>query len=332
VTTQQASIDTSHQAPAAPLISYVVLNWRNEAETTACVASIVAQRSPVPCEILVVDNQSTEVSRQALSRADWRLVCLSANAGYAGGMNAGAAHARGEFLALLNNDVRLDPEWCERALAAMDDDRIAIVGGRDEHTTVPRVSPRGFPELTSLELPPTKVGAVDGGHLLIRRSAWLEVGGFDQDFFAYYDELDLCARLLARGYEVLYEPRLRVHHARGTSSDRVRWKRIYWARRNRTIWLAKHFPSGEWREAVLAAALEYAAYALRPRVGPRARRDRLSAVSAALASCLWVLTHGRWLRRKRRETIARGLHAESYRSYLAEVYERMHGPEPATAD
>jgi GT2 family glycosyltransferase len=308
-----------------PRVSYVILNWRNEAETLACASSIATQASAEPYEILVVDNESTEASRSALQGGPWKLVCLPENRGFTGGMNAGAAQARGEFIGLLNNDVRLEPDWCERALAVLSDPRVAVVGGRDEHTTVPRVAPMGYLELSRLELPAMKVAAVDGGHLLVRRSAWQEVGGFDDDFFAYHEDLDLCARLLARGKQIVYEPRLRVSHTRGSSSDRVRWKRIFWARRNRTIWLAKHFPAGEWREAVLAAMLEYAAEGLRGAGGPATPGERLVARSAALAGCLWVLSHGRWLARKRRAAIAAGLHSEGYRAYLAEVYARMNG-------
>ncbi|HWF56441.1 MAG TPA: glycosyltransferase [Solirubrobacteraceae bacterium] len=304
-------------------ITFVILNWRNAAATRACADSIARQRSLPPHELIVVDNESTPSSARALDGGPWRLVTLDTNRGFTGGMNAGAGAARGRFIALLNNDVRLADDWSERALAAMAEPRVAIVGGRDEHTTVPVVSPLGFLALSDVELPRMRVAAVDGGHLLIRATAWRGLGGFDDDFFAYHEDLDLCARALARGWQIVFDPALRVSHARGTSSDRVRWRRVFWARRNRTIWLAKHFPHAAWREAILAAALEYAAEGVRGAPGGPSGADAVIARSAALAGCLWVVTHGRWLAAKRRTNIGRGLYADSYRNYLAEVYDAM---------
>lgn len=242
-----------------PLVSFVVLNWHNEASTRECVKTIEAQRSPASHEVIVVDNDSTPQSEGALREGPWQLVTLRGNRGFTGGMNAGAAVARGEFIALLNNDTRLADDWLERGMNVMNDTRVGIVGGRDADTALPRIDPAGFLQLVDADLPQASVAAIDGAHVLIRRSAWLELGGFDEDFFAYHEDLDLCARALARGWQVIYEPALRVFHERGTSSDRVRWRRVFWARRNRTIWLAKHFPAAAWREAVFEATLEYAA-------------------------------------------------------------------------
>ena len=307
----------------------MVLNWRNESATRACVNSIERQRGDAPFEIIVVDNDSTPDSRLALADGPWEMVCLSGNRGFTGGMNAGAARAQGEFIALLNNDAWLAEDWLESALGAASDPRVGLVGGRcvsesggDADSTLPRIDPRGFSQLMATELPRCAVASVDGGHLFIRAAAWSQLDGFDDDFFAYYEESDLCARALALGWQVIYEPALRVWHRRGLSSDRVRWRRLYWARRNRTIWLAKHFPADAWREAVLAAALEYLAEAVRGEGVPNVPwRSRLMSRAASLAAGGWVLSHARWLGRKRRAAAVAGQHDPGYRRRLIELYE-----------
>ena len=312
-----------------PVVSFVVLNWHNEAATRACAASIERQVGDTPFEIIVVDNDTTAASRAALAAGPWELVCLVGNRGFTGGMNAGAARARGDFIALLNNDARLFHDWLRTAVLAAGDERVGIVGGPSlsevpgrPGSTLPRLDPRGFSQLLSTELPRCAVASVDGGHLLIRAAAWRELRGFDDDFFAYYEDADLCARALAHGWQVIYEPAMRVWHRRGLSSDRVAWRRLFWARRNRTLWLAKHFPAYAWRQVVLAAALEYLAHAVRGG-GERGAswRARWTARSASLATGCWVLTHGRWLAARRRAAIATGDHDPAYRTLLVELYE-----------
>ena len=186
--------------------SFVILNWRHEEESRACAESVLALDGDHEIEVIVVDNESTEVSRAALDDRRWTVVPLERNEGFAGGMNAGGRRAQGEFIALLNNDLRLPHDWLEVALGAMTDESVGIVGGRTEHTTLPRIDVRGFTRLLSEEVPRCYVPSVDGSHLFVHRSLWEQLGGFDEDFFAYYDEADLCARVMALGRRVLYEP------------------------------------------------------------------------------------------------------------------------------
>ena len=304
----------------APLVSFVVLNWRNEASTRGCIETILRQRRDVEKEIVVVDNESTAETRARLAGGRWRLIALDENRGFTGGMNAGAAATRGSFVALLNNDLRLADDWLDRGLEAMSDDGVGIVGGRSGHT-IPRVDPdAGFTQLLDVEVRRGQVASVDGSHLLIRRAAWEELGGLDDDFFAYYEEADLCARALAAGWGVFYEPAMRVWHKRGMSSDRIPVRRSYLAKRNRLIWIAKHFPRGRWRRMTASAVAEYLGGAIRPRAD---RAERLAGLWAAA----WWATHQRWLGAKRRRAIAAGQHDEAY----VERLRRLYTPPPVAA-
>ena len=179
--------------PPVPVVSVIVLNWRNEDATAACISSIKRWRSPTAREIIIVDNESTAHSRERLRAIeDCEIVRLQHNRGFAGGMNAGAKRARGEYVALLNNDLSVAEDWLEAGLAVMTDPRVGIVGGKaycwdasnplgdigNRAFTLPRVDPdRGFAQLLSVEAPQCRVAAVDGSNLLIRRCAWTVFGG-----------------------------------------------------------------------------------------------------------------------------------------------------------
>jgi GT2 family glycosyltransferase len=327
---------------SAPLVSFIVLNWHAEESTLRCVDSIRAQRTEARTEIVVVDNESTLDSRRRLTGGPFRIVALDGNRGFTGGMNAGAAAAEGDFLALLNNDLVLSPDWLATGLAAMEDPAVGLVGGRSDDGsqgqpdgesgfTLPRIDPDGgFSKLLRVEAPRTAVASVDGSHLLARREAWDATGGFDEDFFAYYDEVDFCARVWATGWQVLYEPGLTVWHQRGLSSDRLPLRRSYWAKRNRLLFVAKHFPAGSWLRMTRRAAAEYASDALIGRSGglrgPRSApalppSERL----ASLLAALWWATHVRELSRRRRRAIAQGQHDEGYRERV-----RLLAPREAT--
>lgn len=307
----------SASGESSPHVSFVVLNWRNPDATRKCVDSILALRRSVPIEIIVVDNESTAASRRELADGPWRLVPLPSNLGFTGGMNAGAAAASGEFIALLNNDLTLDSSWLEHALEAANDPAVAIVGGRDDDGTVPIVYPAGSLYLSNVESRQRRVPTVDGAHMFVRRTVWEEVGGFDDDFFAYFEETDLCARVLALGYQVVYDPAMRARHSRGLASDRVPWRRVFWARRNRLIWLAKHFPKELWVGVIMRVVGEYCREAVLGARGKRAgSRADLEARTGSLAAVMWFGLNLRWLRGKRRAVIAAGQHDERYRDFV----------------
>ena len=88
--------------------------------------------------------------------------------------------------------------------------------------------------------------------LLLRR-----LSGFDADYFAYYEDIDLCARSWALGYATVFNPAMRVWHRRGASSDRVPRQRAFWAARNQMVTVAKHFPNHAWRKTVLQLAWDH---------------------------------------------------------------------------
>jgi hypothetical protein len=318
-----------------PTVSIVVLNWRDEVATTRCVGSLRCLEGVGDCEIIVVDNESTDASRRALAALDdVRLLPVKSNLGFAGGMNAGMVIARGEHVAFLNNDLIVDPTWLTEGLRVLQDPAVGIVGGAalewdgsgppDPHgdaVAMTGVDPdRGFAVLGVAPATERQMAGVDGSNVLARLNLVRRLHGFDPDYFAYGEDVDLCARAWALGYASVFSPTMRVWHRRGASSDRVPRQRAFWAARNQVVTVAKHFPESAWRRAVAHLAVDHlAAAVIGHRGGMRSigakrlvRSQRLGLAQAAW----WAASHTRELKARRAATIVAGQHDEGYTDRL----------------
>ena len=222
----------------SPRISVVVPNWNGRDLIDLCLESVRAQ-TVRDLEIIVVDNGSTDGSAEHLRRhhPDVRLVALAVNQGFAGGVNAGVAAARGEFVALLNNDAWAAPDWLERLTARLASEpaagacapKIYRADGSEPTRRLDSTGelysiwglpfPRGRDELDRGQYDDAKaVFAVSGAASVYRTALFAAVGAFDDDFFAYFEDVDLSFRAQLAGFSVLYEPSAVVYHRVGATS------------------------------------------------------------------------------------------------------------------
>jgi N-acetylglucosaminyl-diphospho-decaprenol L-rhamnosyltransferase len=231
--------------PGAARVSAVIVHFRTPDETVQSVSAVAA--AAPDAELLVLDNASGDSIRERLSieARSARVVLESENRGYGPACNRGARETSREFLLFLNSDAMIRPGAVEALVAALDSDpRAAVVGPRLENSdgslqpsilrlpTLGRVfcESSGLAHLSGGRAPlrghsatredhsrPHPVECVKGAALLVRRSAFEEVGGFDERFFLYAEESDLCARLSRRGWKILFEPAARVVHRGGAS-------------------------------------------------------------------------------------------------------------------
>lgn len=234
-----------------PSTSVVVLNWNGGEMVSRCVASVLAQ-TPRPDDVLVVDNGSTDGSPAQLAARypDVKQLALGRNSGFAGGMNAGIAATSGEALLLLNLDVELEPDYLARALAALaadpglggvtgkllrfSEDRAVLDSTGHRLYRNRRAVDRGEQEPDEGQYDDrTEVFGVGGAAPLLRRSMLDDIRHrlpdrdseyFDADFFAYFEDIDLCWRARTRGWRFGYVPSaVARHHRGGTGSRRLDW-------------------------------------------------------------------------------------------------------------
>ncbi len=236
------------------LISVVVVNWNGMAYIGECLDSIEAQTYP-QVERLVVDNGSTDGSVPWLrSRCgdSWRLIELSSNRGFAGGVNAGILASHGEFIALLNNDAVADRDWLAELAACMAEPSVGMAASKilfyDQRHVIDKAGHlfyadglnrgRGAGEVDRGQFEqPVDVFFPDGCAALYRRSMLDDIGLFDEQFFAYGDDADLGLRAHWRGWQCQYAPGARVFHRHSRSLGKYSPYKAFLVERNR-FWVA----------------------------------------------------------------------------------------------
>lgn len=235
-----------------PGVSAVVVSYNVRDLLLRCIESL---REEGIDQIVVVDNASSDGSAKAVPRADpdVDVLALGVNLGFGAGVNRGVARTSTDHVLVANPDLVVEPGSAKALLDALErDPGLGVVGPRIE-TPEGRLYPsaRTFPDLLDaaghaflgfvwpsnpfsrryrmLDWDHSEACDVDwvaGTCMLVRRQAWDDVGGFDEDFFMYMEDVDLCWRLHRAGWRVGYEPSGRVTHAIGRSTDQRPYRMI----------------------------------------------------------------------------------------------------------
>ena len=247
-------------------VSIIIVNYNTTQLLLQCLDSITAQTHSATYEIIVVDNGSRE-EELAPIRQDRRITQLELqqNLGFGRANNAGAAHAQGEYLFLLNPDTILVNDAVSLLYQHLTSNpTTGICGGNifdadmqpiHAHDTLP---PSILQELdivfahlysklvfgknawfnhTGKNM---KVALITGADIMIRRAAWEAVGGFDPAFFMYYEDADLCVNVSRQGYDIVNVPQARIIHLEGKSfsESRARTERYF---TGRSVFFHKHY-------------------------------------------------------------------------------------------
>ena len=224
--------------------SVVIPNLNGARWLEGCLEGLAKQRHS-GFEIIVVDNGSTDDSRDVVRRRcpDATLVALSDNHGFAAAANAGIVAARGRYIALLNNDTVPEPAWLGQLVEALDtnppdvgavaskmlsmDDPLIVDDAGDSLSWSGASCKLGHGEPASSYVRSTEVFSVCAGAALYRRTFLDELGGFDERFFAYLEDLDLGVRGRLAGYRYLFVPDAEVlHKGQGTGLPRPAYVRL----------------------------------------------------------------------------------------------------------
>jgi GT2 family glycosyltransferase len=257
-----------------------ILSWNGRQHLETCLAALEDQRDPgVPWEVLVLDNGSTD-GTAAWMEAGFarhprvRLVASPINLGFCAGNNRLVAEARGDAVAFLNNDTRPRPGWLAAlvdALAGAPDDVAAVSGkivdwagerldfGRGVMTFDGHAFQLDFRRpLTAARVPAAgeELLFACGGNMLVRRGSFLAAGGFDEDYFAYLEDVDLGWRLWSGGERVTFAPDAVVHHRSSATSDLLgSYNRGFLFERNAFLTAFKNYEAGLWERVMPALML-----------------------------------------------------------------------------
>lgn len=279
-------------------LSVIVVSYNNAPEIAQCISSIHAACTGLNYEIIVVDNASKDrcAERLAADFPEVHLLASTRNLGFAAGNNLAFKQARGQYVALVNPDARPDAQSLSAAVTWMrQNPSVGLAGGRllaQDGRDQP--SARCFPSLLNDFLALSGLSAryansrffgrfdrtwanpaiaaevdwVPGAFAIIQRQALEQVGYFDERFFLYYEEVDLCRRLKQAGFQIWYQPAWRAMHIGGVSSGRVAGTHFnrhgsqlsLWRMRSTLLYYRKHHG---WLIALLDNGLEQSWHLIR---------------------------------------------------------------------
>ena len=264
-------------------LSIVIVNWNVRDLLRRCLESIFASRLP-GLEAIVVDNASSDGSLDML-RTEFSRVTLIANAdnrGFPAGNNQGLAAARGRFVMALNPDTEIVGGALRRVIAYLDaHPEVGALGPQllnpdgsvqssrrrfptfatalFESTWLQGIAPRSvLRRYTMDDVPDDTVHQVDwvtGACIAVRREVLEKVGGFDEGFFMYSEELDWCRRIRAAGWKIVYLPEAKVIHHVGQSSEQAVAARHIHFQTSKVRYFRKYYgrlAAGALRAALLA--------------------------------------------------------------------------------
>ncbi len=267
------------------MLSIVVVTYNSAKDIESCLSSIKFQKEGNGLEVIVVDNASTDETVHIVNKfPKVKLIRNPKNLGFARANNQGVAVARGEYLLFLNPDTKLK-----------DDTLKILVEFLDQHPDVAAVAPRllnfdGSQQLSIRSLPTFRsvLWEMTGlprlfpkwrsiGHwrlryfdyeqfsfveqpmascLLIRKAILVELGGFDESFPIYYNDVDLAFRMREKGYKIGYLPQAQVYHKVGSATSHLKPKMIFETHRSLFKFFKKHTqPVRFWFQAVLLLPL-----------------------------------------------------------------------------
>ncbi|RJQ33017.1 MAG: glycosyltransferase [Actinobacteria bacterium] len=257
-----------------PKVSIILVNYNGIKHLPTCLNSLKELDYPKEkVEVVVVDNDSTDGSVELLAKdfPEVKVVSNKENKGFAPAVNQGAKVATGSHIALLNNDMKVEKDWLtELAKPLISDSELACTGSKvldwegkkiDFVLGMMNFEGRGFQ--IDFEKPlrkneynePRYMLFVNGGSMLVNRDVFLKVGGFDEDYFAFYEDVDFGWRLWLAGYKVLFVPTsVAYHRHHGTSSKIGQEKLQLLYERNALATIYKNY-SDQVLEKVLPAVL-----------------------------------------------------------------------------
>lgn len=313
----------------SPKVSVVILNWNGRRYLDDCLTSLQAQ-TYTDFEIILVDNGSTDGSVEWVVEhfPQVRVTCNETNAGFAAGNNQAIRASQAEFVATLNNDTRVEPDWLAVLVATAEgDSTVGMCASKMLFANRPDVI-----NSTGISLDPvgiawdrrggelddrqeTKLAEVFGpcaGAALYRRAMLDQIGLFDERFFAYLGDVDLAWRARLAGWRCLHVPQARVYHVHSATAGEGSPFKNRLLGRNKVWSIAKNYgPTGRllaYLPLILLYDLAAVLYALVVRRDVSSLQGRLEGLRGL---------PGVWRQRRMAQALRRGSREQPWHRYLS---------------
>ncbi len=244
-----------------PELSVILVNYNDRVHLKDCLASLTDTVKDVPFEVIVIDNQSSDGTPEWIREhaPQVRLTVNAENAGFARANNQGIKLSRGKYVLFLNTDTILEPRAVSLLLEELRSDQTigavgpALLCGEKSFQVSFGKKVSFLREICQkMVLNPyyrlrlkrgmekRQVGWLSAACLLTRRDILEEVGSFDEKFFLYFEDIDLCVRIGQKGYALEYLPLARVYHLGGASTKGLELFSRYFYRKSQLYFYEKH--------------------------------------------------------------------------------------------
>jgi GT2 family glycosyltransferase len=244
-----------------PEVSIILVNYNDRPNLEDCLLSLRQNVQGIDFEIIVVDNNSSDGSQDFVEKEYPRakLIRNQENLGFAKANNLGIKESKGEFILFLNTDTVIYPQTLENLLKEMrEDSRIGAVGpallrGKNAYQIsfgkkvsflrelIQKCLLNSFLKLwLKISLKKRVVGWLSGACFLTRKDVLEKVGTYDENFFLYFEDIDLCYRMKKKGYKLLFLPQARIFHRGGATTLKLKILSRYEYRKSQIYFYQKH--------------------------------------------------------------------------------------------
>lgn len=252
-------------------ISIIIVHYKNDKDLIECLDSLYHQKINQSYEVIIVDNSENNSLQNILTNKKYRnlkYILSPKNLGYGAGMNLGVSYAKGEFVFILNPDVIFETNIISNLIKSFNKEKNIGIIAPLLYTTQGKIMDQGARELTPFRalikysfidkiLPnnpiskhfwekhwkKNKLNEVDnvpGTAFMIRKDLFEKIGGFDEKFFLYFEEFDLCKRVREAGYRIFIDSDLKLIHKWGTTTKLLKNKDEIF-RKSRFYFFKKHY-------------------------------------------------------------------------------------------
>lgn len=257
-------------------VAVVILNWNGRDFLAQFLPSVTKYSHQEDTRVYVADNGSTDASLEFLREnyPQVKIIEMPINHGFAGGYNEALKHIDAEYYVILNSDVEVTENWIEPVISYMDKnpnvaacqpkilahhdktrfEHAGAAGGFIDKYGYPFCQGRIFNKFEHDEGQYDEIKSIfwaTGACMFIRAKLYKDLGGFDADFFAHMEEIDLCWRLKNRGYEIKYIPQSKIYHVGGGTLPNQSPRKIYLNFRNNLYLLYKNLPTSKFHRTLL---------------------------------------------------------------------------------